>query len=72
MKKKTAAAIANQLEKVRSAKKESPTPETRITPIAMCLISVGLNLMTGLVERIDDAVYARMSGGVIGVNKDCL
>jgi len=72
VKKKTAAAIASQLEKVRSVKKERPTPETRMTPIAMCLISVGLNLIADLLIREDDAVYARMSGGVMGLNKDCL
>jgi hypothetical protein len=43
-----------------------------MTPMAMCLISVGLNLKTDLVMREDDAVYARMSGGAIGLNKDCL
>lgn len=72
MKKKTAATTASQLGKARSVKKESPTPETRMTPIAMCLISVGLNLITDLVTGEDDVVYARMSGGAIGLNKDCL
>ena len=72
VKKKTAAAMASQFEKTRGAKKESPTPETRMTPIRMCLTSVGLNLNADLVKRTDGAVYARISGGVMVLNRDCL
>ena len=72
VKKRTAAATASQFENTLAEKNDSPTPETRMTPITMCLISAGLNLSPDLDELAWGPAYARMSGGIIALTSDCL